>query len=195
MVLSKNVYFVKEKVGMFKASNQYDIFDPHTGEELMHCREPNLGALTKILRFTDYKRMSAFNVEVTDTQGNQIVRVSRGFAVLNSNVKVFDHNDEHIGTFRQKIFTLVRQKFQIQDASGNNVCELKAKNWRAWNFVFMVGDREVAQVTKKWAGIGKELFTSADNYVLTIDETVPADSLIRRLVMAATMTIDMVLKE
>ena len=35
---------------------------------------------------------------------------------------------------------------------------------------------------KKWAGMGKELFTSADNYLLEIAEQVPQDSEIRPLI-------------
>ena len=56
-------------------------------------------------------------------------------------------------------------------------------------------DRELAHVTKKWAGIGKELLTSADDYVLQISDSVPADNAARQLILAAVMCIDMVLKE
>ncbi len=49
--------------------------------------------------------------------------------------------------------------------------------------------------TKKWAGLGKEMFTSADNYVLEIADSVPLDDTIRKLILAAVMCIDMVLKE
>ena len=56
-------------------------------------------------------------------------------------------------------------------------------------------DEELAQVSKKWAGLGKELFTSADNYILQISDAVPPDSSLRQLIMAAVMCIDMVLKE
>ena len=59
----------------------------------------------------------------------------------------------------------------------------------------MAGDKELAHVSKKWAGIGKELFTSADNYVLQISDEVPPDSKLRQLILAAVMCIDMVLKE
>ena len=59
----------------------------------------------------------------------------------------------------------------------------------------MSGEKELAHVTKKWTGIGKELFTSADNYVLEISDSVPADDTIRQLILAAVMCIDMVLKE
>ena len=52
-VLSQNLFLVKEHVGLFKASNSYDIFDPESGETIIHCREEKLGTLSKLLRFTD----------------------------------------------------------------------------------------------------------------------------------------------
>ena len=54
---------------------------------------------------------------------------------------------------------------------------------------------ELAQVSKKWAGLGKELFTTADNYMLSINESVKKDDHARILILAAVMCIDMVLKE
>ena len=59
----------------------------------------------------------------------------------------------------------------------------------------MAGETELAHITKKWSGVGKELFTSADNYILQISESVPVDSVARQLIVAAVMCIDMVLKE
>jgi uncharacterized protein YxjI len=50
-------------------------------------------------------------------------------------------------------------------------------------------------VTKKWAGLAKELFTTADNYVLKITDDIPADQPVRLLILAAVTCIDMVLKE
>ncbi|MGI9455891.1 MAG: phospholipid scramblase-related protein, partial [Aeoliella sp.] len=64
-----------------------------------------------------------------------------------------------------------------------------------WEFRFMAGSTELALVTKKWSGMGKELFTSADNYVLKISDSIPADHPTRLLILAAVMCIDMVLKE
>jgi uncharacterized protein YxjI len=55
--------------------------------------------------------------------------------------------------------------------------------------------KEFATVTKKWSGLGKELFTSADNYILQINNEVPAEHPLRLLIMAAVMCIDLVLKE
>ena len=54
---------------------------------------------------------------------------------------------------------------------------------------------EYAHVSKKWAGLGKEMFTSADNYMLKINDQVAKDDPVRLLILAAVMCIDMVLKE
>ena len=171
-VLQRNLFLVKEHVGMFKAANNFDIYDPETGEIVMHCREDQLGFFTKMFRFTDYKRMTPFNVEIRTPQGERLVRIQRGISLFLSKVQVFDENDQLVGGFKQKFFS-IGGAFRVLDANDVPVCELKGK-WTGWNFKFLAGDRVLAEVAKKWAGMGKELFTSADNYVLHISDDVAA---------------------
>ena len=106
---------------------------------------------------------------------------------------MLDANNQYIGGFKQKLFS-IGGAFTVLDANAQPVCELKGK-WTGGDFRFLSGEVELAHVTKKWAGLGKELFTSADNYVLEISQSVPADSVARQLILAAVMCIDMVLKE
>ena len=188
-----NQFLVKEHVGMFKAANNFDVFDLASGEEVMTCREPNLGLLTKLLRFSDYKRRTPFQIEICDATGNLIVEVKRGISLFLSSVEVFNGDGEFIGGFKQKLFS-IGGAFTVNDENGDEVCQLKGK-WTGWDFRFLAGDVELAHVSKKWAGIGKELFTSADNYVLELSDSIPGESNIRRLIFAAVMCIDMVLKE
>jgi uncharacterized protein YxjI len=192
-ILTRNVYLVKEHIGMFKAANNYDIYDPVTGTVIMECREERLGFLTKILRFTDYKRMTPFDIQIRTPEGQQVVCVKRGISLFLSKVQVLDENDHVIGGFKQKFFS-IGGAFNVLDANETPVCQLKGK-WTGWDFRFLDGETELAHVSKKWAGIGKELFTSADNYVLEISDTVPVESIARQLILAAVMCIDMVLKE
>jgi len=192
-VLKRNVFLVKEHVGMFKAANNFDIYDPQTGDIIMECREDRLGTFTRLLRFTDYKRMTPFDVQVRTPDGQQVVRVKRGISIFLSKVDVLDDQDRVIGGFQQKFFS-IGGAFNVLGASGETVCALKGK-WTGWDFRFMAGETELAHVSKKWAGIGKELFTSADNYVLEISDAVPPDNPARQLILAAVMCIDMVLKE
>jgi uncharacterized protein YxjI len=112
---------------------------------------------------------------------------------MRSRVQVHDQNDRFLGTFQQRLLS-VGGRFDVLGPNDEELCTLQGK-WTSWDFRFLAGDQELAHVTKKWAGIGKELFTSADNYVLEISDAVSADSPIRQLVLAAVMCIDMVLKE
>jgi uncharacterized protein YxjI len=108
-------------------------------------------------------------------------------------VDVLDENDRPVGQFKQKLFS-IGGKFDVLNPEGVAICTLKGK-WTSWDFRFVQGNTELASVTKKWAGLGKELFTSADNYMLSIGPSLaPADST-RVLIVAAVMCIDMVLKE
>lgn len=191
-VLDRNLFFVREHTGVFKAANNYDILDPETGEEIIHCREPVLGRLTRVLRFTDFKQNTPFALELTTAAGVPLLRVKRGWSFLRSRVKVYD-SQGYVGSFHQRLMT-IGGAFRVLDADGRDVCSLQG-SWTGWNFKFMFGDRELAVVSKKWSGLGKELFTSADNYMLSIDSTVPAGSNGRKLILAAVMCIDMVLKE
>jgi len=192
-VLNRNLFLVKEHVGMFKAANNFDIYDPESGEIILECREEKLGRITKMLRFTDYKRMTPFNIEIREPGGPTLIRISRGVSFFLSKVQVFNEKDELIGGFKQKFFS-VGGAFNVLDPRDQVVCTLKGK-WTGWNFRFMHGDQQLAQVAKKWSGLGKEMFTSADNYMLEIADSVPADNPVRLLIMAAVMCIDMVLKE
>jgi len=191
--LARNVFLVKEHIGLFKAANNYDILDPESGNVVLHCREPNLGRMTRLLRFTRYKRLTPFDVHVTTPNGTLVLRATRKATFLRSHVTVFDGADQKLGSFRQRLLS-IGGAFEVLDSGDAPLCELRGK-WTGWDFRFVAGDHELAHVSKKWAGVGKELLTSADNYVLEIAAAVPPDSAIRQLVVAAVLCIDMVLKE
>ncbi len=192
-IIGKNLFLIKEHVGIFKAANNYDIHDPENGQVIMECREPTLGFFTKMLRFTDYKRMTPFDIHIKTPDGQPIVRISRGVSFFLSKVVVSDHNNDIIGGFKQKFFS-ISGKFDVLDKRDNAICQLKGK-MLGWEFRFMDGENQLAHVSKKWSGLGKELFTSADNYILEIDSSVGGNADARKLILAAVMCIDMVLKE
>jgi uncharacterized protein YxjI len=193
-ILNKNLFFVKEHVKVFKAANSFDIFDPETQQLIMQAREERLGFFTKMFRFTDYKRMTPFEIDINTPTGDRILTVKRGIAWFVSTVEVLDEKNVLLGKFKQQFFS-IGGKFEVLDANERSLCWLKGK-WTSWDFKFISNDgKEFATVTKKWSGFGKEFFTSADNYVLQISGDVPADHSLRQLILAAVMCIDLVLKE
>ncbi len=192
-ILNRNLYFVKEHSGIFKAANNYDILDPQSQQIIMNCREEKLGMITKLLRFTDYKRMTPFEVTIRTPDGRPVLTVKRGISIFMSHVDVLDENGIKVGGFKQKFFS-IGGAFTVVDVNDQPLFTLQGK-WSSWEFTFKSGDTELAKVSKKWAGLGREMFTSADNYMLQISEQVPTDNPSRLLILAAVMCIDMVLKE
>ena len=197
-VLNNNLFFIKEHIGIFKAANNFDIFDPNTNQKIMECREPDLGTLTRFLRFTDFKRMTPFHVILTTPEGQKVLSLKRGISIFKSYVEVFDENDMKVGEFEQKFFS-IGGEFNIDKFGDAKIYTLQG-NLIGWGFRFLQGEKingyeELANVSKKWAGLGKELFTSADNYMLTINNDVQQTDSVRILMLAAVMCIDLVFKE
>ena len=87
-ILNRNLFFIKEHVGIFKAANNYDIYNPENQKIIMNCREEKLGFFTKILRFTGYKKMTPFNVEIKTPSGDKVLTVKRGISIILSTVEV-----------------------------------------------------------------------------------------------------------
>lgn len=190
-IFNQNIFLVKEQIGMFKASNNFDIYNPENNELVLTCREPNLGFFTKLFRFTDYKRMTPFDIEIRTSTGELTIQIKRGVTIFRSDIDVFDGVGRKIGVFKQKFFSF-GGRFEVHDHQEKHLCTLQGK-WTGWDFKFNKDNKELANVSKKWAGLGKEFFTSADNYVINITD-VAEESKLRPLLIAAVMCIDMVFK-
>ena len=193
-LLQKNTFLFKEQLGLFKASNNYDVYGPQTEEIILHCREKNLNPLYKIIRLLikDLKSMTPFEIEISGLDGIKIIKVKKKLSLVLPKIEVFDESDKLIGFIKLNLFQL--NNFEVFDYKGNLVSKLKG-SLIGWNFKFLKDENTIATVTKKWSGIGKELFTSADNYILDINDNVEKTSSLRLLIFGAVICIDMVLKE
>ncbi len=193
-MLNRSSYFIREHVGMFKLSDTYDILDPETSEQIGLAKE-SPGGLILFLRFLVNKRMLPTKIHVyegADAETTDLVfTIKRGFTLFRSRIDIVDKDGELVGWFKSKAFSL-GGAFRVFDADDNEVALVKG-DWKGWNFRFLVGDQEIGTVAKKWAGLGKELFTSADNYIINISgETSPQKSI---LLLAAGLAIDTIYKE
>jgi len=191
--LNNNVFLVKGRPEPFKAENDYDIYDSTGRRVILTCREKKLGRFMRLLRFTSLKATIPFDLKATTPEGKQVLRMARGIPVTASKVTVYDENDMLIGGFIEKSFSL-SGAYDVADAEDHAVCRLKG-NLMGLEFSFLApGEVELARVTRKWAGLRKEMLTSADDYLLTIDDAVPKDSLVRKLILASVLCVDLVQK-
>ena len=77
----------------------------------------HLGILTKLFRFTDYKKMTPFEIEIKTPTGGKILTVKRGFTLLRSTVEVLNDKGIVVGKFRQKLLS-IGGKFHVMDAAN-----------------------------------------------------------------------------
>ena len=193
-ILEKNLYLFKEHIGLFKAHNNYDIYDPKSKEIILHCREKNLNIFYKTIRTikSSLKMFTPFEIEITHLNGQKVLKVKKNLSLI-AKVEIFDENNNMVGYFKPKVWTF-SNTFEIYNEKDKLLCKCTGKIL-GWNFKFLKGEEELGLVTKKWAGIGKEIFTSADNYILEIKNKVEKDSPLRLLILAAVICIDMVINE
>lgn len=195
-MLSRRTFFIREHVGILKLSDTYDILDPATQAQIGIAKERS-GTLIHVLRFLVNKRLLPTKVHVysgddPENESKLQFSIQRGFSFLRPQVNVLDGSGNVVGWFKSKLFSL-GGAFQVFDAQGNEVALLKG-DWKGWNFRFLdASEKEIGTVTKKWGGLGKELFTSADNYIVTLSQDpAPAKAM---LLLAAGLAVDTVYKE
>lgn len=195
-MLDRQTYFVREHVGMLKFSDTYDILDPETQQPLGIAKEKP-GALVQILRLGINKRnlpTKVFVYEGNDPKDESklLFSIQRGFSLFRAKVKIITAAGEEKGWLRNRIFTL-GGAFEVYDKNGNQIAMVKG-DWKGWNFkITDSNENEIGTITKKWAGVGKELFTTADNYVISLSERPDPEKAM--LLLSAGLAVDTIFKE
>lgn len=193
-LLQRRLFLVKERVAMLKLTDAYDILDPATGRQIGIARETTPVWVT-LLRFLVSKGNLPTRVNIFEDESQPpVASIHRGFTFLRSKIRVLGPGHQPLGYFKSKLLSL-GGGFIVFDNADQPVAEVKG-NWKGWDFRFVSkGGREIGTVTKKWAGLGKELFTSADNYVISRTDLGSGGPNAAALLLAAGLAIDIVFKE
>jgi uncharacterized protein YxjI len=193
-LLQRTIFFIRERTGILKLVDTYDILDPASGQAIGIAKEePPTWA--KWLRLVVNKQQLPTAVNIYEGEGlPPVLTISRGFTFFRAKIRI-TAGQESLGYLKSKLFSL-GGGFNVFDNRDQQVAEVKG-DWKGWNFRFLSkSGREIGTVTKKWAGLGRELFTSADNYVISITDLNSAGSAAASaLLLAAGLSIDIVLKE
>ena len=185
-----NTFFIDEKVGMFKFSNAYKVYDAK-GEIGMISQRLTAGQ--KILRLMVKKAMLPFKLEIIDLEGEVLVTLNRGWTFWMSKIVLTNGNGDLLGSIKQK-FVFLKPTFKIFDENENIIATISG-DWKGWNFSIKDDNgNHIGTITKKWNGILKEAFTTADKYVVDIVPEFAEDTR-KMAIVACAITIDMVLKE
>ena len=192
MLLSRRRFFIRERVSLLKLTDTYDILDPETKLNVGLAKdEPPLWA--KLLRLIVKKPLLPTTIQVYEHESAPAALTLKKRPGLFRQTVTVSQNGRELVKFRSKLFT-IGGGFHVLDPSGKKIGEVKG-DWKGWNFRMLDGaGQELGVVTKKWAGIGKELFTTADNYIVALHDATPADPQ-APVLLAAGLAVDIVYKE
>lgn len=194
MLLERKRFFVKEHVEFLKLAGTYDIFDPETNVKIGIAKEEP-GNFIKFLKLFIDKRLLPTKVNVYDEESKELlVSMKKPITLLRSKVVVTGRNGEEIGYFKSKIFSF-GGGFRIYNSADVQFADVKG-DWKGWDFKLLnMTNNVIGTITKKWAGLGKELFTSADNYMLSLSDEMETNENDAAILIASGLAIDIIYKE
>jgi uncharacterized protein YxjI len=187
-------FLIKEQAGLLKMSDVYDIYNPETGAQVGQAQEVVSG-LNKVLRLFISKKLMPTTFECREhPEGALVFYLKKPVALFRAVVEVYDADGKKLGYFKSKMLSL-GGGFWVYDNNDQQFAEIKGK-WTGWEFKFLSSQgSELGSVTKKWAGALKELFTSADNYVVSISPELADQPIAKILLLSAALAIDAVYYE
>ena len=193
-MLEADKFAVKEQVKFLKSSQSYEIFDGDSGE-LIGTAQEVIGGLNKTLRWVISKALMPTRFEIREKPDDALLFViRRGAYIFRSRVEVLNADGELIGFFRSKILT-IGGGFHVYDKDGKHFAEVKG-NLIGFNYRIRTPDKEVelGTVKKKWGGMARELFSSADSYLVDISDELRDQPVAKMLTLATALAIDMIFK-
>jgi len=172
----------------FELKNSYDVFD-ESGQPVLRVQEQGSGFLSLFKRLF-LGPMRPFDVLVSDAQtGNALLSLRRRFRFVFHRLEVSTARGEALGAIQKK-WSWIRRIYHVESRSGQVVAELFGPILRPWTFEIRAGERVLGMIQKKWSGLGKEMFTDADNFGVDLQQV--ADPKLKLLAFAAVVLIDIV---
>jgi len=193
-MLDADKFMVKEQVKFLQQHQTYDIFDGDT-QKPIGIAEENIGALKKMLRWFISKTWMGTTIEVREVPSNELVlTIRRGAYLIRSRVEVHTAAGELIGYFKSKVLSW-SGGFWVYDKNDQQFAEVKG-NFIGFKYRVLTPDGkvELGKVSKNWGGMMKEIFTSADTYMIEVADDLKSNPVSKMLVLAACLATDMIFK-
>jgi uncharacterized protein YxjI len=192
-LLQRDLLVINQKAKLVELTDEYRIRDEE-GNDIGYIREEGQSVAKKAVRLvSNLDQFFTHRLVVYDKDNAKVVELLRPRKIMKSRVEITDGSGRAVGTIVQRnVFG--KKRFALEGSSGEQLGSINAENWRAWDFA--IEDQtgaEVGRITKKWAGILKEGFTTADNYVLQISGQVSPD--LRLMMLGSAAGVDLALKQ
>jgi uncharacterized protein YxjI len=171
----------------FETRNKYAITTPQ-GQEVAFAAEQQKGFFGFIARqFLGHWRR--FDIVFYGPDRQPALQVSHPFRWFFQRLEVSQSDGTRIGALQQR-WAFFAKRFDVEDARGRVLLEMRSGFFRIWTFPFFRQGIEQAVIEKKWAGVLSEMFTDKDNFrVRFMKSTLTPEE--RVLILAAAVFVDL----
>lgn len=170
----------------FETRNKYAICTPDR-REVFYAAEQRSGLLAMLaLHFLGHWR--TFDIAFFDGNRQEAFRAHHPFRFFFQRLEV-SSGGRFIGALQQR-FAFLSKRFDVLDANGNVILEMKSGLFQLWTFPFFRGEQQVAVIEKKWGKALNEILTDKDNFRVAFqDSSLTVEQ--RLLVLAAAVFVDL----
>lgn len=192
-LLERSRMFVQQKAKLVELTNEYRILDEE-GQEIGVIRQEGQSTARKVLRFvSSLDQFLTHTYAIHDADGTKVLELTRPAKFLKSRFLVSDGAGLPVGSIEQEN-VVGKKRFRLLGQAGEHLGTFQAENLISWDFQILdAAGLPVGRVTKKWKGLAIEAITTADNYMVEIDDAVSGP--LRLLAVASAASIDTALKQ
>jgi len=192
---------IKQKVEIleaftgFESANQYKVLNS-LGQEVFSAKEDTDCCTRQCCGPT-----RPFEMKIKDNQGQEVLHLNRPlrcqsccFPCCLQELEVHSPPGTIIGTVEQQ-WSIFYPKFIVKDERGEPILKLEGpfcgcECCSDVDFVVtsVANDQEIGKISKQWSGLGKEVFTDADNFGISFP--MDLDVKVKATLLGATFLID-----
>lgn len=131
--------------------------------------------------------MRPYTLLIQTREKKPVLRMHAPFRWIHREITVMDVAGKPLGTVRKR-FTFPHTRYDVFDAHGRTIFEIARGFVKQWTFTVRRDGNDVAVLTKRWSGLGREMFTDADRLQLQFPEI--TDPTERKILLGALFLID-----
>lgn len=188
-ILLKKKYLVSEAVGATSLNESFLVTDPETGKGVAVVEEQVTFGQKIAKAFFD-KAFLPVKLHMSNPDGQTILTITQPASLFKAVFTVSNADGKILCRFRQRI-SLFSPGVDVEDEHGNKLGSIEG-SWKFKNFQFKdTTGNALASIRHKFAGLARELLTTADDYEVDIH----GDASMTLISLAAVVCIDFMYHE
>ena len=129
-----------------------------------------------------------YTLNVMHRDGTAALKLHAPFRFLKREIQVSTPDGQLLGIVRKRI-TFPHTRYEVLNPHEARIMEIARGFVKMWTFTISENGREKAVITKRWSGMGKEMFSDADRFQLQFGEV--KDPVRRMILLGALFLIDL----